>query len=389
MVARVREPVSETCGSVARVSDQWTEWAARRPEPRLMHLDSAAAGRQSIAVLDAVADHARLESEVGAYVAQESVAEVLDRLRADMAGLLGVSSDGVAFVESASAGRQALLTTWPLPPTATVGVLAVEWGPNLEAFAAHGLDRILLPADGSGRLDLADFERVLADAPPTVVHLTQVTSHRGLVQPVTDAARLCRRAGVPLWVDAAQAIGHVDTATGADAVYATSRKWLAGPRGVGVLAVADSYRDTLRVRRSAMLPDDVPTVARLESHEAHVAGRIGLAGAIREYLDDGASRVRARLDEVGRATRAALGEVRGWALTPDDHPQGAITAIRPLDGQDVAATRARLLTENGILTTAGGTARAPGDMREPLLRISPHIDCTAAQLEALCAALTS
>ena len=30
-------------------------------------------------------------------------------------------------------------------------------------------------------------------------------------------ADLCRAAGVPLWVDAAQALGHVDTACGADA----------------------------------------------------------------------------------------------------------------------------------------------------------------------------
>jgi pyridoxal 5-phosphate dependent beta-lyase len=48
-------------------------------------------------------------------------------------------------------------------------------------------------------------------------------------------------AGVPLWVDAAQALGHVDTARGADAVYATSRKWLTGPRGVGLLAVTEPW----------------------------------------------------------------------------------------------------------------------------------------------------
>ena len=35
-------------------------------------------------------------------------------------------------------------------------------------------------------------------------------------------------------VDAAQAFGHADTACGADAIYATSRKWLTGPRGVGL-----------------------------------------------------------------------------------------------------------------------------------------------------------
>ena len=48
-------------------------------------------------------------------------------------------------------------------------------------------------------------------------------------------AALCREAGVPLVVDAAQSLGHTDVDLGADVVYGTSRKWLAGPRGVGVL----------------------------------------------------------------------------------------------------------------------------------------------------------
>jgi len=67
----------------------------------------------------------------------------------------------------------------------------------------------------TGAVDLAALERMLAGARPAFVHLTQFTSHRGLVQPVAEAAALCRAAGVPLWVDAAQALGHVDTACGA------------------------------------------------------------------------------------------------------------------------------------------------------------------------------
>ena len=100
-----------------------------------------------------------------------------------------------------------------------------------------------------------------------MVHLTQVTSHRGLVQPVAEAAALCRAAGVPLWVDAAQALGHVDTACGADAIYATSRKWLTGPRGVGVIGVAEPWWDRLKisasgpVRAAARPADSQPGVA--------------------------------------------------------------------------------------------------------------------------------
>lgn len=366
---------------------QWTAWAARRPPASVVHFDSAAAGRQSQATLDAVTAHARLEAQTGAYVAQEAAGAVLDRLRADLGGVFGVPSDGVVFVESATAALLALLNCWPLPRPGRVGIVPAEWGPNLEILARHGLVPIRLAVDGAGRLDLEALgERLRAD-PPDLVHLTQVTSHRALVQPVADAARLCAHAGVPLWVDAAQAVGHVDVACGADALYATGRKWLAGPRGVGMVAIAERDWGRLDVLRPAMMGDDLPAPRYLESYEAHVPGRVGFATAVAEYLADGPATVAARLDEVGRTTRAVLAEVPGWALAGPADAAGAITALRPLAGQDVVETRTRLLTQHGMLTTAAGTARAPHDMPEPLLRISPHVDCDPEELAKLASAL--
>jgi pyridoxal 5-phosphate dependent beta-lyase len=54
---------------------------------------------------------------------------------------------------------------------------------------------------------------------------------------------------------------------------------------------------------------------------------------------------------------------------------------------DVVATRTRLLTEHGIVVSALGPERAPGEMTGPVLRVSPHLDVTAEDLEALAAAL--
>ncbi len=357
------------------------QWAARRPATRVTHLDSAAAGRSSHATLAASAAHARREAEVGAYVAQEEAHEQLEVGRRSLAALLGVPPAGLAFLESASVALGALLASWPLSAGDTVGVVAAEWGPNLEAFAARGLRVVELVSDGDGALDLHELERRLADDPPTVVHLTQVTSHRGLVQPVAAAVELCRVAGVACWVDAAQALGHVDAATGADASYATSRKWLAGPRGVGMLAIAERAWRGLEVRRSALAPDDLAPVAHLESHEAHIAGRVGLAVAVADYLESGADRVAHRLDEVGRLTREALAEVPGWRVVGSG--AGAITAVAPTAGQEVLATRSRLLAEHGVLTTACAPARAPRELTAPVLRISAHVDCTAADLARL------
>ncbi|MBO0789232.1 MAG: aminotransferase class V-fold PLP-dependent enzyme, partial [Actinobacteria bacterium] len=365
---------------------EWQQWRAQRPPSRQVHLDTAAAGRSSAETLRVTAAHAEREAVVGAYVAEAEAAPVLDQGRAALAGLLGVPAAGLAFTESATAARDALLAAWPLPAGGTVAVAPSEWGPNLFAFSRRGLAVTELAAGADGTVDLEHLARLLADHPPALVHLTQVPSHRGLAEPVAAAAALCRAAGVPLWVDAAQALGHADTATGADAVYATSRKWLTGPRGVGLLGVAESWWDRLQVSASpherSALPSGSSPVRLLESHDANVAGRVGLCAAARQHLAAGPARVRQRLAEVGQLTRQALAGLPGWEVAG---PAGAaaITALRPAAGQDVPRVRARLLAEHGILTTAALPARAPRDMTGPLLRVSPHVDVTAGELGKL------
>ena len=99
-------------------------------------------------------DHARRESEVGGYVAQDRASAQLNALRRDVAGLLGTDADGVAFVESAMAALDALVQAWPLAPGARVLVAPSEWGPNLELLDRHGLATEPIPTDADGVVDL-------------------------------------------------------------------------------------------------------------------------------------------------------------------------------------------------------------------------------------------
>jgi len=364
----------------------WQRWGEARPEPAVIHLDTAACGRSSSAVLDAVAAHAVREATEGAYVVAEAAAPVLAGLRADLATLLAVPAEGIAFVESATAALAVALRVAGPPPGSAVAVAPSEWGPNLHAFAAAGLERRVLDVDDRGRIDL-DHLAALGTDPPAFVHLTAQASHRAVRQPVREIVAVARELGVPVWVDAAQALGHTDVADGADVVYAPSRKWLAGPRGVGVVGFADPGSPLLRLDREPPPRPGAGPLDGVESHEAHVAGRVGLALAVGELLAAGPERVWARLDEVGRRSREVLAGVPGWELVDPVDAPGAITAIAPTDGQDVFAERARLLGRHRILTTPCATVRAPLDMDRPLLRVSPHVDVTDADLDRLADAL--
>jgi pyridoxal 5-phosphate dependent beta-lyase len=361
-------------------------WRAARPKVAGIHLDSAACSRQSFAVIDAAAQHARHEAEVGGYVAAEAAAPVLHAGRAAIGAMTGLRGEDVVFTTGANDALDALLSSWT--GERTVACLPGEYGPNLAIMAANGFGVRTLPADGDGRLDVDAAAQELAAAPPALVHLTALASHRGVAQPMAALADVCRDLGLPLVVDAAQAMGHLDCAVGPAAIYSSSRKWMAGPRGVGFMAVSPDLAKRLRPRLPPPewnLPLSV--MECLEHGEANVAARVGYSIALGEHLAEGPQSMRARLAEVGRLTREALSDVRGWRVVePLDEPT-AITTVEPVDGADPQKVRAWLIAERAIVTTYAEVQRAPFEITTPVLRASPHVDGAPDELERFAEAL--
>jgi pyridoxal 5-phosphate dependent beta-lyase len=363
-------------------------WRSVRPKVAGLHLDSAACSRQSFAVIDAVTQHARHEAEVGGYVAAEAAAPALDAGRAAIASLTGMSGSDVVFTTGSINALDVLLSSWP--GERSVACLPGEYGPNLAVMAANGFQISTLPADDLGRLAVDDAARVLAANPPALVHLTPLASHRGLAQPLAELAGVCRELGLPLVVDAAQAMGHLDCAVGAAAVYSSSRKWMAGPRGVGMLAIRPELAQRLRPRLPPPewgLP--IPVMQSLEMGEANIAARVGYSVALGEHLAAGPDQIRDRLAEIGRMTRAAVADVPGWRVVePSDEPT-AITTLEPRNGADPQKVRAWLIAERGIVTTYAELQRAPFEMAKPVLRASPHVDTTPEDLDQFAEALAA
>ncbi len=357
------------------IAQTWAEWGAARVDTGLLQLETAACGRPSRGTFDAVRAHIDLEQTRGGYPAEELVHDRVQRLRENLATLLGTDANGIALVESGTAGLHVLLNSWMLPDRARVGLVPGEWGPTIDAFTHWGVTPTSLDVDDHGVLDLDRFERRLGTDPPDLIHLDHLASHRGLVQPVEQVQEICRQHGVPLWVDAAQSFGHLDSSFGADAIYAPSRKWLAGPRGSAVVAIAAQHRAQLRPFQPSSLPD-LTAVQMIEEGEAAICARMGFDHAVRELLDLGPARVFERLTGVGAMTREMLGDLPGWELVDTPDAVGAIVSLRPTDGQDPETVRRRLLQEHKILLTACDPWRAPAEMSSSgsVIRLSPHVD---------------
>ena len=140
-------------------------------------------------------------------------------------------------------------------------------------------------------------------------------------------------------------------------------------------------------RRNGDFP--LTVMERIEQGEANVAARVGYSVALGDYLAAGPKQVGERLAEVGKMTREALADVRGWRVVEAVDEPTAITTLAPVDGADPQQVRARLIAEHGIVTTYAETLRAPFEMTSPVLRASPHVDVTATELEQFVEALAA
>ena len=95
-------------------------WRAARPPVAGLHLDSGACSRQSFTVIDAAAQHARHEAEVGGYVAAAAAAPALDAGRSAIAALTGMSASDVVYTTGANHSLDLLLSSWTGPRTVEV-----------------------------------------------------------------------------------------------------------------------------------------------------------------------------------------------------------------------------------------------------------------------------
>ncbi|UNO42523.1 cysteine desulfurase/sulfurtransferase TusA family protein [Streptomyces sp. MST-110588] len=171
---------------------------------------------------------------------------LLDAAREAAAEAVGCRPDELVFTPSGTQAVHAGISG-ALAARRRVGrrlvLSAVEHSSVLHSAEVHeaaGGTLATVPVDRTGRASSTGFAEALAA--DTALACLQSANHEvGTEQPVEEVARMCREAGVPLLVDAAQSLAWGPVAGDWSLLAGSAHKW-GGPAGVGLLAVRKGTR---------------------------------------------------------------------------------------------------------------------------------------------------
>ena len=375
----------------------------------LVYLDSAASTQKPDRVIARLTrfyerDYANIHR--GVYELSQRASALHDEARRKVQRFLGARDwREIVFVRNATEGIN--LVAWSflrpkLEPGDEILVTEMEHHANIVPWqivaGERGAKVVPAPITDAGEIDLAAFaERITART--RMIAVVWVSNVLGTVNPVEEIVALARAKGVPVLIDAAQAVQHraVDVAAlGCDFLVFSGHKTY-GPSGVGVLYGRAERLEAMppwqgggdmieRVSFEGTSFNEIPF--RFEAGTPDIAGIVALGEAL-DYLGElGLERVeRHEAALIGHAQRA-LAQIPGLRILGDPRERRGALAFT-LEGahpQDIGM----LLDLEGIAVRTGHHCAMPLHARFGLsasARMSVGVYNTEAEIDALAAGL--
>jgi selenocysteine lyase/cysteine desulfurase len=385
------------------MEQQLAQWREQTPGcEHSVHLNNAGAGLMPRSVLDSVVAHLQREANFGGYESADQAASAVNEAYSAIARILGAQTRNVAIVENATVAFSQALSAFDFRPGDAIVTSRNDYISNQLAYLSLvrrcGIE-IRRAADlPSGGVDLDSVRQLLRDPRVRLLAITWVPTNSGLIQPVESLGEIAESARVPYLVDACQAVGELPIDVSrirCDFLSATARKFLRGPRGIGLLFVSDralqrnDYPLYLDMRGADWKTADTfelaPDARRFENWEFAYSLVLGLGEAARYAESVGIESGGLRARELAAALRGKLSALPGFRVLDRGKDLAAIVTVA-VPGWD-APDLVNELRRGGIHTSATLRGNAVIDMDEKrvssALRISPHYYNTEAEIDLL------
>jgi len=377
-MSRILEQARETELDVQSIREQFPSLHQTVRGKPLVYLDNAASSQRPKVVADAVARYyAEYASNVhrGVHALAERATLAYENAREQVQRFLNASdAREIVFTRGTTEAINLVARSFAQPrlkPGDEILVSAMEHHSNIVPWQlvceATGATLVVAPMDDRGEIQMDELEKRLS--PKTrLVSVVWISNALGTVNPVEEIIRLAHDRGVPVLLDAAQAVPHrlVDVqALGCDFLAFSGHKAYA-PGGIGVLYGRLDLLESMPPWQGG--GDMILSVSfagstynhpphRFEAGTPNVEGTIGLGAALTWLRGLGLEKVERHEQQVLDLAVARLREISGVRLVGDArHRAGAISfAIDGAHAHDVGT----VLDSEGVAVRAGHHCAQP------------------------------
>ncbi|HYA43169.1 MAG TPA: aminotransferase class V-fold PLP-dependent enzyme [Syntrophobacteraceae bacterium] len=320
---------------------------------------------------------------------------IVSECRQKAATIFGVKDpDRVVFTKNATEGINVVLKGW-LRPGDRVLYSAMEHNSvvrPLWRLASQGVNIEMIPCSPSGVLDLEILSQMLHEETRLVV-LVHVSNVNGALMPLEEVARLCSRAGTPLFLDAAQSAGLQPIEAeqlGIGMLACSGHKALLGPAGVGILYVRPDL-DVLPLieggtgSRSDEFEQPEFCPDRYESGTPNLPGLAGLREGIGYILQTGMNRIRNHEIGLAHHIESELWRIPGVRVfEPEKRGSGTVSFVveqmNPADTGSILDQAFDIAVRTG-LHCAPLAHRTIGTFPAGTVRVSPGFSTNIENIE--------
>ena len=301
----------------------------------LIYFDTAASAQRPLAVINAVDNFYREHNanvHRGVHTLSQEATDLYEGGRRKLAQFINASSEREVIFTRGTTESINLVAQSFLRPKLKSGdeilVTHMEHHSNIVPWQIlcqqTGAQLRVVPINQRGELEMDALEGLLSER-VKMLGIVQVSNALGTINPVADICRMARRHGIPVLVDGAQAMPHMQVdvqALGCDFFCLSGHK-MYGPTGIGALWATESTLDSMppwqgggemirHVTFEESTWNDLP--AKFEAGTPNIAGGVGLGAAV-DYLSTlGLHEIAAHEHQVLSYATEKLSEIEGLRI---------------------------------------------------------------------------